>query len=319
MERLIYKFDLLSPMKRKLVKQGLNALTVTLPSSWVKKNNLNPGDEIDLIETDDSLSISTESKQPMKEIRVDVSGLLPRLADRFMARSYQKGYDKIIVKYDDPELMLAIKNKVPELMGFEILNTTKTEIDIEVISTELHLDFDTILRRALLILMDMAKTCQTAWKVGDKKSLENIFYQDFDVNRFTYFCLRELNKSQKMMSFGRSILYYLIESLEDLGDELKELGKILARIKADESTLHILDKMNEMFRMSYEFFYTPEKEKAVKAFKSYKEISSLIDKRLETKSKDLIKALISIDFSTRIIYHLTTMRLDTLKELSDKS
>ncbi|MBN2368215.1 hypothetical protein JXC34_04285 [Candidatus Woesearchaeota archaeon] len=306
-------------MKRKLVKQGLNALTVTLPSSWVRKNNLNPGDEVDLMETDDSLSISAEGKQPIKEITVDVSGLLPRLADRFMARSYQKGYDKITVKYDDPELMLAIKNKVPELMGFEILNTTKNEIGIEVISAELHLDFDTMLRRALLILMDMAKTCQIAWKAGDKKSLNNIFYQDFDVNRFTYFCLRKLNKSQKMMSFGRSILYYLIESLEDLGDELKELGKILARIKPDEPTLHILNMMNEMFRISYEFFYAPGREKAVKAFKSYKEISALIDKRLETKSKDLIKALISIDFSTRIIYHLTTMRLDTLKELSDKA
>jgi len=71
-----------------------------------------------------------------------------------------------------------------------------------------------------------------------------------------------------------------------------------------------------MFRISYEFFYTPEKNKAVLAFNISKELSAMIENALTTKDKDLIRALISIEFSRRIIYHLTTMRLDTLKELS---
>ena len=303
-------------MKRKLVKQGLNALTITVPSDWIKRNNLNAGDEVDMNEVEDTLHISTESKKPTKEIIVDISGIIPRLADRFIARAYQKGYDKVTLKFDDHELMLAVKNKVPELMGFEILNIDRNKIEVQVVSKELDLDFDVMLRRGFLILMDMAKTCHDAWKSNDKKSLENIFHQDFDVNRFLYFCLRELNKSQKMMSFGRSILYYLIESLEDLGDELKELGKNLAKLKPDKGILDILEKMNELFRISYEYFYTPEKSKAVRAFKLSKEVSSLIDSAMGNNNKELTKALMSMEFSTRIIYHLTTMRLDTLKELS---
>src|SRR3989338_2914745 len=120
-------------MKRKLVKQGINALTITLHSDWVEKNHLKPKDEIELTEQDNTITISTEKKESLKEITVDVSGLLPRLADRFMARSYQKGYDKIIVKFDDPELMLAVKNKVPELMGFEILDVGKDKLEINVV------------------------------------------------------------------------------------------------------------------------------------------------------------------------------------------
>ena len=303
-------------MKRKLVKQGISALTITLPSDWVKKNNLKPGDEIDLTELENALNVSTKSKKSSKEIVVDISGLVPRLADRFMARAYQKGYDKIILKFDDPESMLAVKNKVSELMGFEILKVDKNKIEVEVISKQLDLDFDVMLRRAFLLLLDMAKTCHDAWKDNDKKSLENVYNQDFDVNRFLYFCLRELNKSGKIINFGSSILYYLIESLEDLGDELKELGKLLAKIKQDKEILDILERMNEMFRCSYEYFYAPEKSKAVKAFKLSKEINFLIDNALEKKDKATIKALISIEFSIRIIYHITTMRLDTLKELS---
>src|SRR3989338_1348264 len=303
-------------MKRKLVKQGLNALTITVPSDWIKRNNLNAGDDVDMNEVEDTLHISTESKKPTKEIIVDISGIIPRLADRFIARAYQKGYDKVTLKFDDHELMLAVKNKVPELMGFEILNIDLNKIEVQVVSKELDLDFDVMLRRGFLILMDMAKTCHDAWKSNDKKSLENIYHQDFDVNRFLYFCLRYLNKSNKIMSFGRSILYYLIESMEDLGDELKELGKNLAKLKPDKEVLAIINKMNEMFRISYEFFYTPEKNKAVLAFNISKELSAMIENALTTKDKDLTRALISIEFSRRIIYHLTTMRLDTLKELS---
>ncbi len=303
-------------MKRKLVKQGVRALTITLPSDWVQKNNLQAGDEVDVIELEENLSVTTEKKQPTRDIMVDVSGLLPRLADRFMARAYQKGYDKIFIKCDDPDILQAVKNKVPELLGFEIMNSGKNMIEVQVISAQLELEFETLLRRGILLLMDMSQTCHDAWKKGDKKSLENIFFQDFDVNRFLYFCLRYLNKSQKVISFGRSILYYLIESLEDLGDELKVLGKDLAKVKPDKDVLAILEKMNEMFRMSYEFFYTPKKEKAVQAFRLMKDIEKMVDDAYATKSKEYVKPVVSIEFSVRIIYHLTTMRLDTLKELS---
>ena len=170
-----------------------------------------------------------------------------------------------------------------------------------------------MLRKGLLTLLDMAITCHDAWIKKDKKSLENIALQDLSVNKFLYYCLRHLNKSAQTMSFGMSILYYLIESLEDLGDELKVLGKILAIIKPKPDIADIIKKMNEMFRISYEYFYKPEKENAVRAFLLSKEINKLIGKSLQTAKYDEIRALISIDFSTRIIYHITTMRLDTLK------
>jgi len=303
-------------MKRKLVKQGMRALTITLPAEWVKKNNLKPGDEIDLIDQDNSIRISTEKMPSLKEIGVDVSGLIPRLADRFMARAYQKGYDKIKIKFDNQDLMIAVQNKVSELMGYEILRVGADFLEIQTVSTNLDINFDTMLRRGILLLMEMTKTCEEAWAKKDKKSLENIWYQDYDVNKFLYFCLRSMNTSSKMMSFGMSILYYLVESLEDLGDELKELGKILAELSPDKEILTILSKLNKMFRLSYEFFYKPEKKKAVEAFLLSKEINKLIEKALKDRSPKEIQALTAIDFSKRIIYHLTTMRLDTLEELS---
>ena len=47
-------------MKRKIIKQGHNTLTVTLPSKWVKKLNLTADDEVDIIEKENSLLINAK-------------------------------------------------------------------------------------------------------------------------------------------------------------------------------------------------------------------------------------------------------------------
>ena len=44
-------------MKRKIIKQGHNTLTMTLPSDWVRKLNLEAGEEVDVCENNGSLVI----------------------------------------------------------------------------------------------------------------------------------------------------------------------------------------------------------------------------------------------------------------------
>ena len=111
-------------------------------------------------------------------------------------------------------------------------------------------------------------------------------------------------------------MYYLIENLEDLGDEFKKLGAILAETKFDKEIYEVIAKMNELLRISYEFFYTPKKDKAVKAFILYQQVKKEIESLYGNKNQQLTTALVCLDLSIRIIYHITTMRLDTLKELS---
>ena len=53
-------------MKRKIIKQGHNTLTVTLPSDWVKKLNLKSGDEIDVLENENSLILNGFEKNKEK-------------------------------------------------------------------------------------------------------------------------------------------------------------------------------------------------------------------------------------------------------------
>ena len=47
-------------MIRKVIKQGHNTLTVTLPSKWVKSRDIKPGDDINIKEKDNGLLITSE-------------------------------------------------------------------------------------------------------------------------------------------------------------------------------------------------------------------------------------------------------------------
>ena len=62
-------------MKRKIIKQGHNTLTITLPSEWVKKLNLSAGDEIDLVEDNSSLYINGKQHNGFKTTTIDISAL----------------------------------------------------------------------------------------------------------------------------------------------------------------------------------------------------------------------------------------------------
>lgn len=300
-------------MKRKVIQIANSTQLISLPRKWALKYDIKKGDELEVEEQGNKILIATESGPSIQELTIDVSGLTPLLADRFVTRSYQKGYDILRVKYDSPELAIAIQNKVKELLGFEIMEQSKDTLLIKSISQKLNIDFDSSLRRAFLMVIQMADDCLDAFSKGDKKTLENVFYKDFDVNKFCHFCLRFINKGF-YGEFGTYTLYYLIESLEDVGDEYKALAKHLAKIKTRKKDLvRIIFKVNELTKTGYEFFYNPTKEKAVRSIALYNEVRKEIENLFPTREVDEAVALNSLVAISRIMYHYPTMRLDTLK------
>ena len=71
--------------------------------------------------------------------------------------------------------------------------------------------------------------------------------------------------------------------------------------------------MNELTKIGYDFFYKPEKDKAVKSMNLYNQVRGEIQKLISTPDQAEAAALNSLDLIARIMYHFPTMRLDTLK------
>lgn len=91
-------------MKRKVIKQGHNTLTITLPAKWVEENSIKAGDELDIDETNNkflrvfSNSLSKNTQQ--KSVSIDISGLDLAAARQKLRSAYKIGYDEIIVNFE---------------------------------------------------------------------------------------------------------------------------------------------------------------------------------------------------------------------------
>jgi len=106
-------------MKRKLVRQGGSAMTITLPSDWVKRFKLEGGDEIDLEEQQGKLIISTEAGKKENSIELSVSGLGP-MVKRVLGALYKTGYDEFSIRFETPEEFETAQQVIREqFVGFE--------------------------------------------------------------------------------------------------------------------------------------------------------------------------------------------------------
>jgi len=300
-------------VKRKVIQIAGSTQLVSLPREWCKHNNLKKGQEVDVLETHNKILISTEANPVKRDIEVDVSELTPRLADRLLARAYQQGYDELTIKFDKIEVGIALQTKVRELLGFDVFEQDENKIVIRSISSKLDVDFDAALRKAFLIVMDISQTCLVAFKKGDTNTLKNLHYRDLELNKFCYFCLRAINKGQ-YDAYDKYILYYIIETLEDVGDAYKELMDSLVKISSKPKMINIFEKTNEVLRLSYQFFYKPDKISVVNAYDKLLVTRKLVEQSIKNSSPEEIKTLMIFDTILRLIYHFSTMRLDKLKE-----
>lgn len=293
-------------------------MIISLPSNWVKQNGIRKGDELDVKEEGKTLIIGVDKVAINYSLTEDISNLKPFLVTRLLGRIYQKGYDKIFLTHNSLELLKVVQEKMLELIGYEIIEQNDRYCIIQSISSKIELDFDNSLRKAFLIVKGMLETALEAYKSDDKSTLENLYIKDIEVNRFTYFCRRQINKEQYVAAERAQqshILYYLIENLEDLGDNIKVLAKHLAKSKKkSKELLNLLETLHKHYEVSYSYFYKATTEKANQAYEIFTELNN---KFMELTKNGIgqyeILALFNIKASADLISNFTTMRLDFLK------
>ncbi|HII15408.1 MAG TPA: phosphate uptake regulator PhoU [Nanoarchaeota archaeon] len=212
-------------MKRKLVKQGENTLTISLPSSWVSEFGLKQGDEIELTGQGKGLMLSTAAEFKPNKSEIDISGLRKSIAYVYVADCYIRGDEEVKVRYDRAEQFEVITEAVNSMIGFAIVEQGRGFCVLKDLSGTAETDFDMLFRRILLLIESMGETGLEALKKGDVKTISSISKMDDTVNKFTNYCLRSLNR-KGYRDFRKTLHYYsIITLLEQLGDEYARLYK----------------------------------------------------------------------------------------------
>ncbi|PIN86180.1 hypothetical protein COV19_06190 [Candidatus Woesearchaeota archaeon CG10_big_fil_rev_8_21_14_0_10_44_13] len=274
-------------MKRKVNRVGMNTLTVSLPSKWIRKYGVKQGDEVEVIEKTDSITFSLGEKSKDQSLEIDMAEfdiLIPRAIHSL----YKEGYDKIKILLKGPEDIQLVQHAMGnETIGYEIVKQEGDYCSIEIISEVLKEGFDDILRRIFLTSLMQAEEGYVAINNKDLVKLKNLRLLEETNNRLTTFCRRTLNRRHHIEENKRTFLYVIIEQLEKISDEYKYLFDYLIKndYGVNKEIMDFYKKTGEMLRLFYESFYAFEPKKIVKIAKLRKSMVKDFDKYLGRKNK----------------------------------
>src|SRR5919199_6355121 len=251
---------------RRLQRIG-SSILVSLPSQWIKNNNLNKGSIVGLdINVDNSISIfpsGNDLEDDIKELTIPYSPLSMDILVNQIYGGYLLGYDMIRIKaisqisFEDAD---RIKKAMRKLVGLEIVDEDGSHISAQFLLNADTLHAEKILRRMSAIVAGMYRDLLEAIKLKENRSIRKVISgRDDEVDR-QYFLLVRLIRSAmmdqklagKLDLSNIDILDYRIAAnlLESAGDYIVDLANAidLSRIKAVDEVVEaggFVERMHE--------------------------------------------------------------------------
>ncbi len=329
-------------MKRKVIKQGHNTLTITLPSKWAMNYGVKPGDEIDVVEQEKSLVINTDGNGAIpSSTTIDISNLSSPLIWRYILSAYRAGYDEIRVtgigtgkksvysafSYNTLDYLKDSKQSricglnlspmetvsavVNRLIGVEIIDQKSNQCIIKEMSDVTDKEFGNALRRIFILLQTETESIKNGFS-GKTDDLKAIHLVDTNLDRFEDFCFRVLNKKGYSIMRKTNTMHSLIFTLEMLGDELKKIAIHMLEDRGKYTKLisDIFSLISDQFDRFYKLFYKFSKELAVDIYKKDNEATEFTLKNLKAFNNDERELLHHIKKIGIYVLSLTELRID---------
>jgi len=282
-------------MKRKIIKQGHNTHTITLPSNWIKKLNLKAGNEIDLIDRGNTLIVNGIQNSEEKSAVIDIRDFTIPLIWRYFQSVYRAGYDEIKVifdpskkKYEDafhyyttqfeysklgekipPKPAIAmIQEVVDRFIGIEVIESGEGYCIVKEMGEASKKEFDNSLRRIFLVIFQLFDRIIEAIEnnqIQDSSLCKEIHTIDLNVDKFVDYCGRILNKViDSYPEEKKSLMFSTLFILELVGDEFKYIGKHLAFSKKSvRDILKFAILVKEHLGLYYDLFYKFDRKTAI--------------------------------------------------------
>lgn len=279
---------------RRLQKIG-SSMLVSLPSEWVKNNNLKKGNMV-MIEVNRNNSISLYPSdidaEDVKEVNIPHPQLSIDSLTNQIYGAYLLGYDIIRIKgksqisFDDREL---IKLAMRKLVGLEIVDENGCNIISQFLLDANTLDAEKILRRMSSIVAGMYKDTLIGIQKKENGSEKSIVSRDDEVDR-QYFLLVRLIRSammdQKLASklnlSNIDILDYRIAAnhLESAGDYITDFAAALPTISHDkliEEIIQAASLIEKMQEKSIAGFINKNRDESNEVIKIYSKFNGLLN------------------------------------------
>lgn len=219
--------------------------------------------------------------------------------ERYSAFSYDT-FDFLYIGDKGKELVLSpievIQAMINRCIGVEIIDQKENQCVVKEMGETTYKEFDNALRRIFLLLLTLSDETLRSVKSHKKTDfLRSSYMIDTNMDRFTDFCFRVLNKRGYQDFRKTPVMYTTIFLLEMIGDEFKKIGiHILEAKKITPKIESLFQIQHDQLRRYYSLFYTFSKEKCLGIYEE--------DKKGHSCDTDLFDSLNSDE--KEILHHL---------------
>jgi phosphate uptake regulator len=298
-------------MKRKLVKQGNNALTITLPKKWLDKYNLKAGNEVFIKEHEPEIKITAKPIDKEKKIIVDFD-TYKEITPKYLHSLYRQGINEIELHYKSSSCMDEVYKTLSEnIIGYEVVEQYENKAIIKSVADVREDTFESMFRRIFRINQSMLNSLNKILNEKKNDEIHSTLQLEKTNNKLTNYCRRSISKR---LYEGQEIVltYSVIEILERMGDEIKFTLKYINSNKEliiTENELLLLKEANDFFKIAHEAYFSKEFNKIAKEGIKRKH---LIEESLNVFKKAIKKDFYLMHYLINIIQqtaHILTYRL----------
>lgn len=329
-------------MKRRVIKQGHSTLTVTLPNKWAKNLNLNAGDEIDVVEKENTLVINATQNIKERKCEINIDNFTVPLLWRYFQSAYRSGCDEIKItfnpqnkKFEDayhyytahfdyaklgeripPKPPLAIIQEiVNRFVGVDVIESGEGYCIVKELGEVSTKEFEGSLRRIFLVILQMFDRIEEAIKNNehnDTSLCKEIHTIDLNVDKFVDYCSRILNKIDiNLPGSKKPLLFSSLFLLELVGDEFKYIGKHIALSKKPlKEILPFLVRVREHFELYYKLYYSFSRDTSIEFGKKDIEVYQAhfnIKEEMKGECRSILKHMMVI---SKLTLSLVELRIE---------
>ena len=303
---------------RRLQQIG-SSILVSLPSVWIKNNNLKKGSIVPVhINRDNSISIfasEDDTADKMKELVIPYPSVSMDMLVNQVYGGYLLGYDMIWIKassqisFEDAD---RIKKAMRKLVGLEIVDEDGFHISAQFLLDADTLDAEKILRRMSAIVAGMYRDMLEAIKLKQNSSICKVISgRDDEVDR-QYFLLVRLIRSAmmdqrlagKLNLSNIDILDYRIAAnlLESAGDYIVDLVNAidLSHTSAVDEIVEagvLVEKMHEKSVVAFVNKNRSESNGVVKMYDNFMEVINSIKSSVDSNNPGSTVAVLNLIYS----------------------
>lgn len=294
-------------MKRRIIKQGNSAFTMTLPKKWVDRLGLAAGDELDASEEGTNLVIKAQAKPQQTRIELDLRGMNNTMVKAHLTSCYISGIDEVSATIN-AEKTKVVQETLQTLLGFAVVKQQPERILIKHISGMAADNNDVLLRRIFFMILSNAEDFMDSLKSKRKEKIADIELRDRNVNMFVNFCLRNIVKSRDERYSAFS--FHVLVMLELLSDEMTNMWKSCAerRIPANKELLNLLAEITGMLESLHTCFYRYDAELSSSLTDKRDRIRKMIEK-MKTKDHAAQKYLYHANKIAELVINILQTRL----------